>query len=872
MVMTLKEVQRKFDAGDLTSALKILNEVLILDKNSAEAHAKMGVIQVRMGRFHEGVEHLKKALALSPEKIKYHRSLAQSYEFRSHYDNAIRSYKAVSELASAGSDDYNDAIKKIDFLEATKLARGGQVEEALAMFSRLVEEHPDDYLIRYSLGLSYYFLRKMDKALVEFEKVVKLNPNYPNAYLNMATIYESKGNAVLAIESLEKIIEINSESGIAKKAQERLGIIEGGLIAASGNHQDALDILSEVIKSNPKNMPALLLMAKSYLQLEEVEFAIDSYKKILLIAPKHLEIKLQLAGLYMMTKRHGLAVDLLEQLVVEGEGTKYSEQAEKTLARISGESDTAYKKLSEEEKKEIFEVFLLDKIKRNPNDVESHFKLAQLYMREKRKEEAYRSISKAAELNPSNPQVIRVHASIANDLGKLDVAIEAFSVAIMLEVDAEKAAVIVDALRLAVAKKSFNDGQLGIAEAEFKAIIEDKPDSMLAYYYLGLIYGREEEFLRAVDAYENVIRISPGNFGARLNLAGSLERINREEDAISEYRKILQGKPNEEMAGSVKARLFATEKRIKGLSTSMSYSMAYTDSVNDDDTNRDDDVELRSDMSFNLSYQYKMRNGVRLRLSSAPSYSTYHKGQFDFLNSSNSLSATVSPGRYTLVGGYTNRRSKGLLTELRSSSSDVFFSEVMRRAKFRQIYKLFSEDAVMTGFTFNLSQTTLVTESSTFFNASTLRLGGDIEQNIDARTTIKLGYSHIRNDNTDVEGSDYAYRSHQLNLRFEHRFLNSITGNLGYGYTITRYLNRDSSTGFSQFRKNGTHNFSAGLAYWVSRKIRLFANYDYVKKSSNLAVKSTLTREEFEEGQRFQSASLGGAEAHSLTSGLNLLF
>lgn len=189
-----------------------------------------------------------------------------------------------------------------------------------------------------------------------------------------------------------------------------------------------------------------------------------------------------------------------------------------------------------------------------------------------------------------------------------------------------------------------------------------------------------------------------------------------------------------------------------------------------------------------------------------------------------------------------------------------------------KLYSLFSGETVMTGFTLTFSKSDFASETSSFFDASSTRLKGDIDQRLDERTTIKLGYSYIRNDNAVAEGSDYAYRSHQLNLRLERRFKNAIMGNIGYGYTVTRYLNRDSSTNFFQFRKNGTHNLSVGLSYWMSRKIRLYSNYAYVKNVSNLEVNRTLTREEFEEGQRLQTNSLGAFEKHTITTGFNLLF
>lgn len=871
----LGEVQSKFERGDFSAALILLEKVLAIDKNNAEAHAKTGVILVRMGHFHEGIEHLKRSVELVPGNVSYHKSLAFSFEFRSLYDDAILAYRKVQALAVAGSEDYLLANKKIDYLIATKLARSGSLDKAVPIFERLVQQYPDDPSMRYSLGLSYFFLKKMDQAEVEFKKVLEHNPEHVGSYLNLASIYERSGNLSKAIESLEKVVLLNPESSSGKQAKERLGIIEANLIASSGNHQDALDILSDVIEVNPDSIPALMLMGRSYSQVGKIKLAEESYQKLLTLAPGHLEAKSQLAGLYLMSKQTGLAIDLLEKLVVEGKGTKYATEAEKTLKDISGEEmsgEELFGEMTKEEKAEVVEAFLLDRISKNAKDVEAYFKLAQFYAQVKRKDDAYEMISSAADLSPFSAQIFRIKGAIAEDLTKFDEAVQAYSRAVMLTTDVEQADALIASLRLAMAKKNFSDGRLRLAEKEFKEIIIDRPDNVTAYYYLGLIYTREESFLKAVDSYENIVRLSPGNFGARLSLAGAFERLNQEEKAISEYRKLLQENPDEKIADDIKARLFATEKKIKGLTASMGYSISSDDNIVADDTISNSGAELRSDMSFNLSYQYKMENSLRLRFTASPTYSTYHKGQFDFLNISNSLAATITPGRYTVVGGYTKRASQGLLTEQRSSSTDILFSEVTTRAKFWKLFDPFSDEKIMTGFTVSVSQANFDSATNNFFSSETLRLGGDISQSITDQTSVRLGYNHVRNDNTEVEASDYAYRSHQLNVRFDHRFMSGITGNLSYGYTLTRYVNRDSFTDFLGYRKNSTHNLSGGVAYWMSRKVRLFANYAYVKSISNLGIITTLTNQELLDGLRFQSTSLTGSERNAITAGFNLLF
>src|SRR5690606_37883467 len=160
-----------------------------------------------------------------------------------------------------------------------------------------------------------------------------------------------------------------------------------------------------------------------------------------------------------------------------------------------------------------------------------------------------------------------------------------------------------------------------------------------------------------------VIRIVPAHAGARLNLAASYERLNREEDATDEYNKILQANPPEHVAELARQGLSNASKRLRGVSANLGYVMAYDDNTN---LSASDEVEdFRADLTLNLAYQYRTSNNLRLRFLFSPTYSTYHRGQFDYLNTTATASAGLMRGSYNLVGGYTHRTSESLVAARR---------------------------------------------------------------------------------------------------------------------------------------------------------------------------------------------------------------
>jgi tetratricopeptide (TPR) repeat protein len=53
--------------------------------------------------------------------------------------------------------------------------------------------------------------RQFDKAIERFKKVLKINPNYVQAYLHLADVYEQKGDKMKTIESLQQYVALISD-------------------------------------------------------------------------------------------------------------------------------------------------------------------------------------------------------------------------------------------------------------------------------------------------------------------------------------------------------------------------------------------------------------------------------------------------------------------------------------------------------------------------------------------------------------------------------------------------------------------------------------------------------------------------------------
>lgn len=107
--------------------------------------------------------------------------------------------------ASALKPDYAPA----QFQEVLALELQGKFAEAIDKLQRLRESLPQDIDVLYELGSLLYNTGDYDKAEEAFSTITKLVPNHSNAHFGLNLVYQKKGEIDKAIVELEKVLELN---------------------------------------------------------------------------------------------------------------------------------------------------------------------------------------------------------------------------------------------------------------------------------------------------------------------------------------------------------------------------------------------------------------------------------------------------------------------------------------------------------------------------------------------------------------------------------------------------------------------------------------------------------------------------------------
>ena len=147
--------------------------------------------------------------------------------------------QSKKEITSKNNQKVNigQLIKKAFVLQSQ-----GKKLEAAKYYAYLIKQGVKDYRVFSNYGIFLNEIGKHKEAELELKKAISLNPEYPNAYYNLAVLYIGQGNFEKAELELKKTIKLKSDFAIA---HYNLGFIlkdQGRLKEAETHTQKALEV------------------------------------------------------------------------------------------------------------------------------------------------------------------------------------------------------------------------------------------------------------------------------------------------------------------------------------------------------------------------------------------------------------------------------------------------------------------------------------------------------------------------------------------------------------------------------------------------------------------------------------------------------
>jgi len=268
-------------------------------------------------------------------------------------------------------------------LGSATYARNNVWTNPVNLWHDVVKKSPNNPLAHNNYGVYLYKAKRASKAIEEFEAALRLWPSFPQCNANLGAIYLSRNDADKAIEYYDAAVKFMPDMWYA-----HIGL--GFAYSQKKEYKEALKHQLIAVKLVQQKTEPLNSAADSYYKLGQLDEAIKYYSTSLWLDRNQPRVLNNMAIIFIKTGQKERAIKHLEPLI--------------------GILPTA---------------------------ISPRIKLGMLYLEIGRPFEAVKTLKRAVELKPDNPEVHRAFANAVEAMGDKESAEEERRIANQLEASGE---------------------------------------------------------------------------------------------------------------------------------------------------------------------------------------------------------------------------------------------------------------------------------------------------------------------------------------------------------------------------------------------------------------------------------------------------
>ncbi|MCK9399934.1 MAG: tetratricopeptide repeat protein [Bacteroidales bacterium] len=311
------------------------NEVIKLDNEFAEAFHLRGLANDYNGSFEEALNDYNKTIELNPEfyEAYTHRAWLKFFSLK----NEIGAEEDIEKSISI-----NDSIPETFYYKGRIKYAKGLYAEAINLFTKAKDLGYEDLNeIYYWRGWSYYSNLDFKKAIFDFDEAIKINPNNPDLFNDIANTYFELQEYDNAIKDYSKAIKLSPDNSDIynnrantyyelKEYKNALKDYSKAIKLSPDNsnvyrnrantyiklqkNQKALIDCNNAIKLEPNNSLYFICRALVYTYLREYDKAIEDYYLAIKLDSENVSSKLALSELNFIINKYDDSIKLIEQL------------------------------------------------------------------------------------------------------------------------------------------------------------------------------------------------------------------------------------------------------------------------------------------------------------------------------------------------------------------------------------------------------------------------------------------------------------------------------------------------------------------------------------------------------------------------------
>jgi len=488
-------------------AVEVLENAVPSAQDDSALLALIGQAATFSGDTEMGIDYLKKAKKARPDSSSIRAELAKVYLRQGAYDSAIKELEAIT------GEDVDQAklllvyshLRKEDFASARAIVKGmlnqspnspawwtvsggvemiaGNRSKARTNFNRALELQDDFIPARLNLAKMEFEDGRLEEAKNHFDKILSKDAKNVSALMGMAQLAERQGEVEQALDWIEKARQANEKALTPRLVLARYYF-------KTGAYEKSLTIAREAVKFHQNNVEVNRLVAASLVQSGRTEEALESYKQLVKKDPQNPQWYVELANVYRGMKDFNSARSVLEKAIgLKGDYLP----AKAILASIDIQED------------KLDDAMAMAKsiVKAHNKSSVGYMLVGDIYTKQNKLKEAQQAYVKGFDVEPTLVLVNKIFL-LSEPLNNFDKSVEIIKR--WLKDHPQDAS---SRMYLALSYQQLKKPDA--AEAEYKTILEQQPDNVMALNNMAYLL-MDKDVKRALDYAERAYNKVPNNF------------------------------------------------------------------------------------------------------------------------------------------------------------------------------------------------------------------------------------------------------------------------------------------------------------------------------------------------------------------------
>lgn len=559
LAATTELMQKKY-----VQAKTLLIKANLLEQENPKTLSMLGITYLELKQFDKAHFYFEKVKALKPNLGIVDTQLAQSYLAKG------EPTKAIKYLLSEAASTFDPVIVSLLLVEA--YVKSGDIIKGTLVAENLAIEKTNDANIQHHLGYIYQINNEKEKAKIQFEKAISLDPKHSKSIVSLAMLELNDNEVDSAINRLKAALKAspnNSQLLITlAKVYNRLERYSEGIILLEkafkldGTDEEilknlimsyvadekllfAIETLNTYLLNRVGSTDLYLILAELHIQNKKVDLAAYAYKEALKFGGEKTDIFLLMAKAYQRFSKVEEAISAFKKAMAWGSHDERPIIGLSQLYNIEQNTTTAVTLIKDFESNNKLSDVLTEILARSYLQLkdylnaETYYKkllvkggtdksivgLSLVYQATNRNEDASNLLSDQLNKNPDSMLLGMALAEIHMNNKEWTAADKVYKQ--LLSVYPEQAALLNNASFIAL---NLNDLERAQSLAEKSIyIFNDHPDSLDT---LGWIFYKTKKYEKALPLFRKALAINYSNPEVRYHLALTLKALNRDKEAI----------------------------------------------------------------------------------------------------------------------------------------------------------------------------------------------------------------------------------------------------------------------------------------------------------------------------------------------------